>query len=99
MGVLMSELIKMDQEVFRSQLKELPRHKYTTEVFQLRDIPLVMRSRLGWHVAAALMERWFNGAAFAMPDDMKLVELRLYETKNSYATWKEEVEVYQGDIW
>ncbi|MCG8990565.1 DUF6402 family protein [Delftia acidovorans] len=68
----MSELIKMDQEVFRSQLKELPRHKYTTEVFQLRDIPLVMRTRLGWHVAAALMERWFNGAAFAMPDDMKL---------------------------
>nr|WP_294902727.1 6-carboxytetrahydropterin synthase [uncultured Lacibacter sp.] len=34
-----------------------------------------------------------------LPDDMKLTELRLYETKNSYATWKEEVEVYQGDIW
>ena len=34
-----------------------------------------------------------------LPGDMKLVELRLYETKNSYATWKEEVEVYQGDIW
>jgi 6-pyruvoyltetrahydropterin/6-carboxytetrahydropterin synthase len=34
-----------------------------------------------------------------LPDDIKLTELRLYETKNSYATWKEEAEVYQGDIW
>ncbi len=31
-----------------------------------------------------------------LPAELKLVELRLYETKNSYATWKEEVEVYQG---
>ncbi|GKS93217.1 DUF6402 family protein [Acidovorax sp. SUPP2825] len=44
---------------------------YQTKIFQLRDIPNVMRSRLGWPVAASLMDRWFNGSAFAMPPEMK----------------------------
>src|SRR5260221_14053005 len=26
-----------------------------------------MRTRMGWPVAAKLMERWFNGAAYKMP--------------------------------
>lgn len=39
--------------------------------FELEDIPSVMRSRLGWSVAAALMERWFRSPAFEIPDLMK----------------------------
>ncbi|AVS75835.1 DUF6402 family protein [Paracidovorax cattleyae] len=54
---------------------------YQTRIFQLRDIPNVMRSRLGWPVAASLMERWFKGAPFAMPAEMK--ESRgIYPLKN-----------------
>ncbi|GKT15872.1 DUF6402 family protein [Acidovorax sp. SUPP2522] len=44
---------------------------YQTKVFQLRDIPNVMRSRLGWPVAASLMDRWFNGASFALSPEAK----------------------------
>ncbi|WP_458219488.1 DUF6402 family protein [Paracidovorax citrulli] len=54
---------------------------YQTRIFQLRDIPNVMRSRLGWPVAASLMERWFKGAPFATPAEMK--ESRgIYPLKN-----------------
>ncbi|GKT22185.1 DUF6402 family protein [Acidovorax sp. SUPP3334] len=66
----MRELVKVDQERLRAQLeKKLPPK---VRLFQLDDIPGVMRSRMGWPVAAALMERWFRGAAFEMPDAMKL---------------------------
>lgn len=45
--------------------------EYQTKIFQLRDIPGVMRSKLGWPVAASLMERWFNGAPLALPLEVK----------------------------
>ncbi|AVS76123.1 DUF6402 family protein [Paracidovorax cattleyae] len=66
----MSGVVHVDQAQLRAQLeKKLPPK---VRLFQLEDIPGVMRSRLGWPVAAALMERWFRGAAFEMPDEMKL---------------------------
>ncbi|AVS75226.1 hypothetical protein SAMN04489708_1294 [Paracidovorax cattleyae] len=52
-----------------SSRKQKP--EYQTKIFQLRDIPGVMRSKLGWPVAASLMERWFNGAPLALPLDVK----------------------------
>ncbi len=62
-------MVQVDQERLRAQLeKKLPPK---VRLFQLDDIPGVMRSRMGWPVAAALMERWFRGAAFEMPDLMK----------------------------
>ncbi|MDA8452928.1 DUF6402 family protein [Acidovorax sp. NCPPB 3859] len=65
----MSGVVHVDQAQLRAQLeKKLPPK---VRLFQLEDIPGVMRSRLGWPVAAALMERWFRGAAFEMPDLMK----------------------------
>nr|KAJ8743965.1 hypothetical protein H9T68_14935 [Delftia sp. PS-11] len=45
--------------------------QYQTPVFQLRDIPMVMRTRLGWPVSAKLMERWFNGNSYKMNPLMK----------------------------
>lgn len=66
----MGGVVKVDTEQLRAQLeKKLPPK---VRLFQLNDIPGVMRSRMGWPVAAALMERWFRGAAFEMPDAMKL---------------------------
>ncbi|AVT14550.1 DUF6402 family protein [Paracidovorax avenae] len=67
----MVDLMKAPQEALQAVLGRSNKPKYATPLFQLRDIPSVMRSRLGWPVAAALMERWFNGAAFAMPQEMK----------------------------
>lgn len=65
----MKDMVKIDQERLRAQLeKKLPPK---VRLFQLNDIPGVMRSRMGWPVAAALMERWFRGAAFEMPELMK----------------------------
>lgn len=65
----MGEVVRVDQAQLRAQLeKKLPPK---VRLFQLDDIPGVMRSRLGWPVAAALMERWFRGAGFEMPDLMK----------------------------
>ncbi|GKS93902.1 DUF6402 family protein [Acidovorax sp. SUPP2825] len=65
----MNGVVKVDPEQLRAQLeKKLPPK---VRLFQLDDIPGVMRSRMGWPVAAALMERWFRGAAFEMPDAMK----------------------------
>ncbi|WCM97525.1 DUF6402 family protein [Acidovorax sp. GBBC 1281] len=66
---MQQRLVKVDQESLRAQLqKKLPPK---VRLFQLEDIPGVMRSRMGWPVAAGLMERWFNGAAFRMPAEMK----------------------------
>jgi len=66
----MKDMVKVDQERLRAQLeKKLPPK---VRLFQLDDIPGVMRSRMGRPVAAALMERWFRGAGFEMPDAMKL---------------------------
>ncbi|GKT00777.1 DUF6402 family protein [Acidovorax sp. SUPP3434] len=62
-------MVQVDQERLRAQLeKKLPPK---VRLFQLDDIPGVMRSRMGWPVAAALMERWFRGAPFKMPGPMK----------------------------
>ncbi|GKT19773.1 hypothetical protein AVHY2522_23705 [Acidovorax sp. SUPP2522] len=62
-------MVQVDQERLRAQLeKKLPPK---VRLFQLDDIPGVMRSRMGWPVAAALMERWFRGASFKMPGPMK----------------------------
>lgn len=66
----MGGVIRVDQALLRAQLeKKLPPK---VRLFQLDDIPGVMRSRLGWPVAAALMERWFRGAGFEMTGEMKL---------------------------
>ncbi|MBF9264860.1 DUF6402 family protein [Paracidovorax cattleyae] len=68
----MGGVVRVDQEQLRAQLeKKLPPK---VRLFQLDDIPGVMRSQLGWPVAAALMERWFRGAAFEMPGEMKAGE-------------------------
>ncbi|MDA8454458.1 DUF6402 family protein [Acidovorax sp. GBBC 3334] len=65
----MNDIVHVDRERARSELeKKLPPK---TRRFQLDDIPGVMRSRLGWPVAAALMDRWFRGAGFAMPETIK----------------------------
>ncbi|GKS89424.1 MULTISPECIES: DUF6402 family protein [unclassified Acidovorax] len=62
-------MVQVDQERLRAQLeKKLPPK---VRLFQLDDIPGVMRSRMGWPVAAALMERWFRGAGYEMPEYMK----------------------------
>lgn len=63
-------MVQVDQERLRAQLeKKLPPK---VRLFQLDDIPVVMRSRMGWPVAAALMERWFRGAAFEITGPIKL---------------------------
>ncbi len=67
----MVDLLKAPQEALQSMLGRKNAPQYATRLFQLRDIPSVMRSRLGWQVAATLMERWFNSAALAMPQEMK----------------------------
>ena len=70
----MVDLMKAPQEALQAILGRSNKPKYATPLFQLRDIPSVMRSRLGWPVAAALMERWFNGAAYQMTKEMKFSE-------------------------
>ncbi|MDA8455839.1 DUF6402 family protein [Acidovorax sp. GBBC 3334] len=65
----MNDIVHVDRERTRAELeKKLPPK---TRRFQLDEIPGVMRSRLGWPVAAALMDRWFRGAGFEMPETMK----------------------------
>src|SRR5260370_1407631 len=67
----MGSILSIDTESFQrdlqSHLESLNAPKYQTPVFKIRDIPAVMRTRMGWPVAAKLMERWFNGAAYKMP--------------------------------
>ncbi|MDA8450967.1 DUF6402 family protein [Acidovorax sp. NCPPB 3859] len=67
----MTNILAVPQEALRAELLRKLAPKYATRLFQLRDIPNVMRSRLGWTVASALMERWFNGAPFRLPPEMK----------------------------
>ncbi|SFD82261.1 DUF6402 family protein [Paracidovorax konjaci] len=65
----MNDIVHVDRERTRAELeKKLPPK---TRRFQLDDIPGVMRSRLGWPVAAALMDRWFRGAGFAISRPIK----------------------------
>ncbi len=82
----MVDLMKAPQEALQAVLGRSNKPKYATPLFQLRDIPSVMRSRLGWPVAAALMERWFNGAPFRMPREMKFSEspYRLSQLPSAY---------------
>lgn len=70
----MNDIVTVPQAALRAELARKIAPKYATRLFQLRDIPSVMRSRLGWPVAAALMERWFTGAYFRMPSEMKFSE-------------------------
>lgn len=66
----MSEIVKTDVAKLRAQLeRKLPPK---LPIFQLTDIPEVMRSRLGWPIAAQLMDRWFRHTKFEMPVAMKL---------------------------
>ncbi len=73
----MNGIVHVDTERLRAQLEEKLPPK--VQRFRLDDIPGVMRSRLGWPVAAALMERWFRGAAFEMPDTIKSGQRRLID--------------------
>ncbi|WP_375577323.1 DUF6402 family protein [Paracidovorax oryzae] len=66
----MNDIVHVDTERLRAQLEDKLPPKVRR--FRLDDIPEVMRSRLGWPVAAALMERWFRGAAFAITLPIKL---------------------------
>lgn len=74
----MGRILQVDQETIRNEmLKHLERinaPKYQTPIFQLRDIPKVMHTRLAWPVAARLMERWFNGSPFKISTPMKASE-------------------------
>ncbi len=54
----MNGIVHVDTERLRAQLEDKLPPKVRR--FRLDDIPGVMRSRLGWPVAAALMERWFR---------------------------------------
>lgn len=65
----MNDIVRVDTERLRAQLEEKLPPKVRR--FRLDDIAGVMRSRLGWPVAATLMERWFRGAAFEMPNAVK----------------------------
>lgn len=68
----MDNIVPIDGERLRTQLeKKLPPK---VRRFRLDDIPGVMRSRLGWPVAAALMERWFRGTGFAISLPIKRSE-------------------------
>ncbi|WCM89496.1 DUF6402 family protein [Acidovorax sp. NCPPB 3576] len=67
----MNDIVAVPQEALRAELARKIAPKYATRLFQLRDIPNVMRSRLGWPVASNLMERWFNGAAYQMTEGVK----------------------------
>ncbi len=74
----MDRLLPISKEEFQKTMSDhLKQRTYETPLFQLRDIPSVMRSRMGWIVAAKLMDRWFNGSHFEMPTLMK-------ESKDSY---------------
>lgn len=65
----MNNIVHIDTDGLRAQLqKKLPPK---VQRFRLDDIPNVMRSRLGWSVAAALMDRWFKGPAYVMSDAVK----------------------------
>lgn len=44
----MVDLLKVPQEALQSMLGRKNAPQYATRLFQLRDIPSVMRSRLGW---------------------------------------------------
>ncbi len=66
----MNGIVHVDTERLRAQLEDKLPPKVRR--FRLDDIPGVMRSRLGWPVAAALMERWFRGAAFEITLPIKL---------------------------
>ncbi|CAN7655276.1 DUF6402 family protein [Acidovorax sp. LjRoot194] len=64
----MSEIVKTDVAKLRTQLEQrLP----SVPLFELSDIPDVMRSRMGWPVAAAMMDRWFRSSKFEMSLEMK----------------------------
>jgi hypothetical protein len=66
----MGTIIKVDSDGLRVELEQKLPPK--VKRFQLEDIPGVMRSRLGWTMAAALMERWFRSARFEISAPMKL---------------------------
>ena len=77
----MNDIVHFDRERLRAQLEaKLPPK---VRRFRLDDIPGVMRSRLGWPVAAALMERWFRGAAFEMPETTKIGKRRLVDLNST----------------
>lgn len=42
-----------------------------TKLFCITDIPYVMQSRYGWHIAARLMRRWFGGPSYQMTRQIK----------------------------
>ncbi len=77
----MNGIVHVDTERLRAQLEDKLPPKVRR--FRLDDIPGVMRSRLGWPVAAALMERWFRGAAFEMPDTIKSGQRHLVDLNSA----------------
>ncbi len=66
----MDPIVQVDREKLCAELeKKLPPK---VRRFRLDEIPGVMRSHLGWPVAAALMERWFRGVGFAINLPIKI---------------------------
>ncbi|WP_026432837.1 DUF6402 family protein [Paracidovorax oryzae] len=66
----MDPIVQVDRQKLRAELeKKLPPR---VRRFRLDEIPGVMRSHLGWPVAAALMERWFRGVGFAINLPIKI---------------------------
>lgn len=79
----MSDIVRVDAARLRAQLEEKLPPKVRR--FRLDDIPGVMRSRLGWPVAATLMERWFRGAAFevTLPTKLSMPPQQLHQLPTS----------------
>ncbi|ABM31588.1 DUF6402 family protein [Paracidovorax citrulli] len=65
----MNDIVLVDTERLHARLEEKLPPKVRR--FRLDDIPGVMRSRLGWPVAAALMERWFREVGFEITSPIK----------------------------
>ncbi len=73
----MNDIVRVDTERLRAHLEaKLPPK---VRRFRLDDIPGAMRSRLGWPVAATLMERWFRSTASEMPNTIKSGQRRLID--------------------
>lgn len=69
----MNDIVRVDTERLRAHLEaKLPPK---VRRFRLDHIPGVMRSRLGWPVAATLMGRWFSGAGFEISEPIKRSQL------------------------
>ena len=55
--------------------RDTPPKKVVLEPLALSRLPGAMRN-MGWHTAAALMQRWFDSPAWEMPEDWKTTSMQ-----------------------